>query len=282
MIRRAHAALVDMDPLVLLLRSSLLALVVNSNDDAPVLLGVAVVCVVALPRPDLLRRPWLWAALFVAIGTRQLATWHQIDDHIIVTTYWCGAIALGLTAREPRRTLAAAARLLVGGVFAFAAAWKLGSGEFADGSFFRYSLLFDDRFATVARVVGGTTRSMHDANIDAFNDLARDPGRGWLQLQEGPRNVALAQLFTWWGITIESAVAIAHLTPLRRGWEAIRPVTLLAFAGTTYLVVPVGGFGTVLLVLGAAQASSDRLRVAYTWGALGLLAWAGIWPLLFR
>jgi hypothetical protein len=37
----------------------------------------------------------------------------------------------------------------------------------------------------------------------------------------------------------------------------------------------------MLLVLGSAQASSDRLRVGYLWAGLALLAWAGIWPLLF-
>jgi len=281
-IRRAHAALVGMDPLLLLLRSSLLALLVNSNDDALVLIAVAVLCAVALPRPPVLRSPWLWAALFVAIGLRQAATWHQVDDHIIVTTYWCGAVALGLTARDPRRTLAASARLLVGAVFAFAAAWKLRSGEFVDGSFFRYSLLFDDRFETVARIAGGTTHAMRTANLDGLNALAVDPdGGGWQQLQEGTRNVAVAQAFTWWGLVVESAVAVAFLVPLRRRWEGLRVAALVAFAGTTYLVVPVGGFGTLLLVLGAAQASSDRLRVAYLWAAIGLLAWAWLWPVVF-
>jgi hypothetical protein len=34
-------------------------------------------------------------------------------------------------------------------------------------------------------------------------------------------------------------------------------------------------------VLGSAQASSDRLRIGYLWAGAGLLAWAGIWPLVF-
>lgn len=280
--RRMHAALQAMDPLLLLLRASLLALLVNSNDDALVLLAVAAVCAVALPHPALLRNPVLWALLFITVGIRQLTTWHQIDDHIIVTTYWCGAIALGLTASDPRRTLASAARLLVGTVFAFAALWKLRSGEFANGYFFRYSLLFDDRFATVARLLGGMSRSGLQANIDGLQAMAADPGaHGDLVLHEGPRNMAVAQVFTWWGILIESAVAIAFLVPLRGRWAMLRPATLVAFAGTTYVVVPVGGFGALLLVLGSAQAASDRLRLAYLWGAVGLLAWAFIWPIVF-
>ena len=104
---------------------------------------------------------------------------------------------------------------------------------------------------------------------------------GGLLLQEDPPNEALAAVFPGWGILIESAVAVAFLVPLRRRWEGLRPATLIAFAAATYLVVPVGGFGTLLLVLGSAQTSSDRLRVAYLWGAVGLLLWAAAWPIIF-
>ena len=55
----------------------------------------------------------------------------------------------------------------------------------------------------------------------------------------------------------------------------------MAFAATTYLVVPIGGFGTLLLILGAAMATTDRGRRAYYLGAVVLLLWAGLWPLLF-
>lgn len=282
MIRRWGHAVAAMDPLVLLLRCTLVLVLVNANDDRPLMVAVIVVCVVALPRPGLLRSPWLWAALSVAIGLRQLATWHHVDDHIIATTYWCGALALGLTATDPRRTLAASARLLVGTLFAFAAGWKLLSGEFIDGTFFRFELLLDDRFAHVARIVGGTTDARREANLAAVEALAATPSAGGVvALQEGPRNVAVAQTFTAWGVLIETAVAVAFLVPLRRRWVALRTATLVAFAVTTYLIVPVGGFGALLLVLGSAQAESDRGRLAYVGGAAVLLLWAGIWPAVF-
>ena len=275
------ARLRAMDPLLLVLRASLVVLLVNSNDDPPVLVGVALVCVVALPRPALLRSRWLWTAAFVAIGLRQLATWHTIDDHVVVTTYWCGAIALGLGARQPRVTLAASARWLVGSVFLLAAGWKVLSGQFVDGTFFRYTLLFDDRFEVAARVVAGTTERIRDADLTAVNGLLAGGGRGEVALQEGPRAAELALVLTWWGVAVEAAIAAAFLLPLRERWRWLRHATLIAFATTTYLVIPVGGFGSLLLVLGAAQARSDRGRAAYVAGAAGLLAWAGVWPLLF-
>ena len=279
-------ALVDgvraMDPVLLIARWSLLVLLVNSNEDPIVFVGLAIVAAVALPRPSIVLSPWFWAAAFVVIGLRQLATWHTVDDHIVVTTYWCAALALGLTARDARATLAASARLLLGVVFALAAAWKLGSGQFIDGTFFRFTLLFDDRFETVARWIGGSTPQDHRANVDAVNALLALDGRGpAAALVEGPRNILLAGVFTAWGVAIESAIAVSFLLPLRRRYEWLRHACLLAFAGTTYLIVPVGGFGTLLMLLGASQSSSERMRMTYLVAGLGLLVWAGVWPLIF-
>lgn len=270
-----------MDPLLLVLRASLVVLLVNSNDDPAVLVAVALVCVVALPRPAVLTSPWLWGLLFVVIGARQVATWHTIDDHIVVTTYWCGAIALGLGARDPRTALSLSARLLVGAVFAFAVGWKLLSGEFADGTFLRYSLLFDDRFQVVGRVLGRTTDRVRAANLDAVNHLLDGSGAGRVGLREGSGAVAVARVFTSWAVVVEAVIAAAFLLLWRDRWAWLRHGSLVAFAATTYVVVPVGGFGALLLVLGAAQATGERLRTAYIVGIGVLLVWAAMWPLLF-
>lgn len=271
----------DEDPLLLLLRASLVVLLVNSNDDILVLVAVAAVALVALPRPPVLRHPAFWGALFIGVGARQLATWHSIDDHIVVTTYWCGALALGLGARDARATIATSARFIVGSLFAFAAAWKLRSGEFVDATFFRYSLLFDGRFETVARLIGGTTQAALDVNHEALRSLDLAASSGEVILREGGRNRLLANAFTWWGVAIETTVAVAFLLPLPkpRGW--MRHGSLIAFAATTYLLLPVAGFGALLLVLGAAQATSTRLSVGYYVGAVILVSWAAVWPRLF-
>jgi hypothetical protein len=271
----------DADPILSLAGASLLALLFINNDDVWIFGGLAITCVVALPRPRLLGSPWFWTGLCLAVGGRQLSTWHTLDDHTIASTYWCGAMALGLRAREREATLAASARLLIGTLFAFAAGWKLLSGQFADGTFFRYSLLFDDRFDTVAEVVGGTTGEVRREGIDQVSQVLFGAGDATATVAEGPRNEAVASAFTWWGLLIETAVAITFLVPLRERWGWVRHATLLAFAGTTYLVVPIGGFGTLLLVLGSAMATTDRARLAYYAGATALLVWSGVWPLVF-
>ena len=266
------------EPLDLVLRASLLVVLVNSNDDLPTLIAVAAVTLVGLPRPNLLRNPYLWAGLFAAIGARQLMTWHHLDDHVIATTYWCGAIALALRAADPLKTLALGAQLLIGTLFAFAAGWKLATGQFLDGTFFRYTLVFDDRFTVLGRVIGGTTDAMREADLRAVTDLLHGGGAKEVVLQEGRRAPQLANALSWWGVAVELAVAVTHLVPkMGRG----RHLALIAFAATTYLVVPVSGFSTLLLVLGAAQATTARGRTAYLAGAAVALVYGAIWPAVF-
>jgi hypothetical protein len=281
-IRRGWSALLEAEPLLLLARCSLLVVLINSHLDPPVFVLMAVACVVALPNPRIVLSPWFWAGLFVGIGTRQLSDWHTIDDHIVATTYWCGALALGLAAQDRRGTLAASARLLIGMVFAFATAWKLGSGEFIDGRFFRYTLLFDDRFRSIAHVIGGTPGVMDMANHDGLHALGRaDTTGATMLLREGSRNVGVAWTMTIWGVLVEAAVAVSFLVPLRRHWAWLRHAALYAFAVTAYVIVPVGGFGVLLLVLGSATADTPPGRAGYVVGAAGLVAWAGIWPVVF-
>ncbi len=282
LLRRWWSALLRADPLLLLARTSLLVVLINSNHNRHAFVALAAACVIALPRPSLVLSPWLWAAAFVLLGALHLSDWHTLDDHIVASTYWCGALALGLTARAPRPTLAASARLLIGSLFAFAAAWKLGSGQFLDGRFFRYSLLFDDRFRVVADVFGGTTGALDRANHDALQALVDSDRTGdAFLLQEGPRNGIVAWAFTIWGVLVEAAVAATFLLPLRQAWGWLRHAALIAFAATTYLVVPIGGFGALLLVLGSAMVDTPRARAAYVAGGVALAVWAGVWPALF-
>jgi hypothetical protein len=282
LIRRGWSVLLEAEPLLLLARCSLLVVLINSRGDTPVFILLAVACVVALPNPSVVMSPWFWAVAFLGLGVRQLSDWHTLDDHIVASTYWCGAVALGLAGHDRHSTLASSARFLIGSLFAFATVWKLGSGEFIDGRFFRYTLLFDDRFRTIAHLVGGTSDVIDESNHHATQTLvdASTTG-GAVVLREGSRNVGVAWAMTIWGVVIETAVAVTFLVPLRRHWGWLRHAALVAFATTTYLVIPVGGFGVLLLVLGSAMAETPRARAAYVIGAAALAAWAGIWPLVF-
>ncbi len=78
---------------------------------------------------------------------------------------------------------------------------------------------------------------------------------------------------------IESALAVAFLWPGRGALAALRDPLLLVFCAGTYALVPVPGFGWLLLAIGIAQCPAERrvLRGLYV-GAFVLLILYGALP----
>ena len=68
-----------------------------------------------------------------------------------------------------------------------------------------------------------------------------------------------------WTIVIEGAIAVLFLAPARWIKSQLRNGSLLVFTITTYLVVPVVGFGLLFATMGIAQthARESRTRAAY-------------------
>jgi hypothetical protein len=223
--------------------------------------------------------PWYWFAVAAVVGAWQLSSFLRHDDHEIVTTYWCAALGLSLLARERELALARAAALLIGLVFLFAVMWKLTSGEFADGRFFRFTLVWDERFDHLSWASGDSTYAAERSGLDAAM-AAREAGQT-VVWHEGPRSALLAAVMTWWGIAIEAALAVLFLVP-RPLPPLLRYGTLLAFMAGTYYVVPIPGFGCLLCVLAASHADDVRWRRALlvAFGVL-LLLWTPLWQLVF-
>lgn len=269
------------DHFVLVARLTLLLVVLNTNEDPLVFALCVVATAVLFYEERLLRSPWPWLGLGVVVGASQFVYWWRIDDHLVVTTYWIIAIGLSRLADRRARVMGESARLVVGLVFAFAFGWKLLSSQFVGADFFRYQLVTDDRFRPVAEHVGGTEVDLLDDDLVARDRLyATGYSGGSVTLHEGPRNDEVAVVFTAWGLVIEGAIAAAFLLPLRGRWRHLRAATLFAFAFTTYAVVPVAGFGALLMVLALAHDDTPRLRVAYVGSFALLLAWGGLFPLL--
>lgn len=273
----------DMDAVDLVPRASLLLLVLNNRDDLPLLVGSALLCVVAFKQRRLYASPWLWLLVAAVMGARQAWAWERIDDHVVVTTYWALALGLGLRTSEPERFFAHNARLLLGLVFAFAAFWKLYSADFRSSTFFHYTLLIDDRFRWFAVHVGGLSPEAY-AHNHVLEQQLRDPtsGQSVATLADTSRIPVLAAVMSWWGAASEAAMGAVFLAPLREGRAWLRHAVLFAFCATTYAIVPVGGFGVLLLTLGLAQAPrGTRLRVIYLAALVVMLGYAAIWRTLF-
>src|SRR5712691_9563555 len=74
---------------------------------------------------------WFIVTATVVIGNSQ--HWTQLDNHKYLLGYWCFAFFCALQTDEPNRSLARAARCLIGLSFLFAFFWKVTSGDYLDG-----------------------------------------------------------------------------------------------------------------------------------------------------
>jgi hypothetical protein len=228
---------------------------------------LTILCVVGMLHPPLRRSTELWVCASAMLVIANARNWYLIDNHKYLITYWSIAMAAvaGLADREA--ALRRNARLLIGLAFAFATLWKVMSPDFGDSTFFHHALLLDDRFAVLARWVGLPADTL-SANQDAVKSLTKFDGRlDSVTLQTTPAVEALAWFLTLWTFGIEGLVALAFLCPEDRGPSRGRDIVLLLFLMSTYGIAPVIGFGWVLAIMGAVQASS-RFR----WARLAYVA----------
>lgn len=279
-VSRAKAWIDGADGVDLVLRFSLIAVVVASHYEPVLMVATACTAVALLADRRLLHHPAPWIVGGIVLAAWQVFRWYTLDNHVWLTTYWVLAVGLSLLGRDRQKALSTNGRLMVGLVFALAAAWKLGSVDFRTGDFFHYSLLGDERFGFVAEHVGGIDSGTRDSDRQATYQLVGRPTE-WVALDSSDAVRRLALVFTLWGAFIELAIAVTWLFPVGR-WTRLRHITLLAFAATTYAVVPVGGFGCLLMAMGLTQVRGPgRARTAYGAAFVLLVCYGPVWQTLF-
>jgi hypothetical protein len=213
-----------------------------------------------------LRQPLLWLVLTGLLAARVLLDWPLADNHAYLLAYWCLAIALACMLSEQQGVLALNARLMIGLVFAFACAWKFfGSMDYLDGTFFKVTLILDDRFEGFVQVIAGIDRDTLEAllqHLETHRDTPMSPAPSVPVLPLSLANVALAA--TAWNLFINAALAFAFLWPGDRLSNA-RHLLLLVYCVVTYAIATVDGFGWLLLAMGSALCGADqrRLRAVY-------------------
>lgn len=246
-------------------------LVVPTDGGAPTVIGL-IVAVAVIATPRLLHSPTLWTAMGAIRLSDQLLDWHGVDDHEILISYACLAFGLALWTSDPARTARTSLPVLVGLAMAFATAWKLGSGQFADGDTMRYTLLTDPRFDLAGAWLGGLGEAARSANDTAVATL-RDPELGRVvTLVEPGRATAFALALTLGAIVIEGMLAVLFLRP--RSHATARASVLAIFCVATYLIVPVTRFGLVLCA-GAYAGSESRVDRRIL---LLTVAFCAFWP----
>jgi len=245
----------------LVLRLSVLLLMFYAGSDWRLDVPLKVLCAVALLARPVLRSHWWWLAVSVLLVYINANSWHSIDNHKYLITYWALSIATAL-AWPSRGTaiLAGNARGLIGLCFAFAVLWKLLGGEYLDGSFLHHTFLTDSRVAVPVSLVGGVPLAELAANRRLTGMMAVWPSEGAVaSLHTSTLMEYVAWGVSMWTLLIEGSIAVGWtLSWLRR--YAFKDVALIAFIATTYGILPVVGFATVLGVMGCTLATVEGRR----------------------
>jgi hypothetical protein len=207
--------------------------------------------------------PWAWReqtwlVLTVCWGVSVALNWLNADNHKFVFVYTC--LGLYLSANRPDRDIAFArvARLLIGAVFLIAVIQKLGNPDFRLGAFMEATLMLDGRVVPLLPRVLGLDEKTDLENQAVVKDLTDQFTPGSVQLKRPETIQVAARILTWWTVVIESLLAVVFLTGLLSKW---RDVILQMFIATSYAVIPVAGFGVVLVALGIGQ---SEVRWRYT------------------
>ena len=253
----------------LVLRLTLVLLVLQPVGGPTVRPWVLLLAAAGLVWSSALRHPALWFALTLLTAIRVIADWPLADNHAYLLVYWCLAIGIALTLPDAENALSLNGRLLIGLVFALAAGWKLLSPDYMDGTFFRVTMIREERFAGLAMALGG----MSEETLAAGREyLAGGPLRNGVMALETQAFRRLASVITWATVALEAAIAVAFLWP-RRDWiTRYRHAFMLTFLVLAYAGPTVAGFGWLLVAMGLAQCEPERrvTRTLYL-GAFGLI-----------
>jgi hypothetical protein len=262
----------DLDSI--LIAGLLTPIVLVAGSPARALAGAAISSV-GLILPRLRRMPVFWFALSVLYGGWFFAEYHKADDHLALAAYWYLAIALSLLTNAKQVVLRTNARLLIGATFMLAFVWKLRSPDFISGAFFEFELLTDPRFAPIAHLAGGLNTAELNENL-----LLMSAAPSTVQLVSNPQIQSIAKGLTLGALLLEPLVALSWLSPMKR-LRTARHVSLIAFCLLTYFVVPVAGFGVILLSIAITHAEDSVMRKRYFLGMAALFTWSVIWLLFW-
>jgi hypothetical protein len=274
-IRISRPRAVVADPIDAVLVAALISMIVLVAGDPMRAIVGAVFCLLGLGIPGLRSRPYFWLGLAAVYLLWFFQEYASADDHLALAAYWYGAIGLSLRSQDPLIGLRFNARALIGLTFLLAVGWKLRSPDFVSGTFFEYELLTDPRFRHVALWLGGVTPADLVANMRALGSAPIS-----IELNSSRAVATVAGALTVGTLVVEPLVAMTWLGGSRR-FEMLRHVVLGAFCFLTYVVVPVAGFGTILLAMAIGHASTRRIRAIYLAAIGALFVWSSLLQLFW-
>ncbi|WP_152532226.1 hypothetical protein [Leptolyngbya sp. Heron Island J] len=233
-----------------------------------------ILAIMMLLYPALVRQPWAWLGMSACLVFNNLWHWSNLVNHEYLYTYWVLVCTIAVWSRTPKQVLSWNSRWLIGLCFLFATLWKFLGGEYLDGSFLHLTFLLDHRLAMGAVLFGGLDLATLGDNRQIFEQMQASAAVTTVnQLSTTPRMAAASLVLSYWTILIEGLVAASFLLTAPRWLYQQRDWILFGFVITTYSVIPVLGFGALLMVMGLIQTKSAFISRIY----LGLLILMPIW-----
>lgn len=275
----------QMDRLELALLLTLLLLIFYPPRYVYISLPLSVIAISAILMPPLRRSRFLWLLAALLVGAVAVSNWHATDNHKYLLCYWCLAICCSLCTADPDRSLARIARWLIAAVFSIAVLQKFLSNDYLSSDFFYFELLFDERFAGLAKYVGGVSEFSSELNASARRALVNyDSVLAAAKLSSNSGSLLyLATFITWWNFLLQVVIGVVHLAPTSTWLATLRHPMLLLFVLSTYMFAPVIGFGWVIIILGVAQLdpAATRMRLLYLLSFVLLQIYKYPWRSLF-
>jgi hypothetical protein len=234
----------------------------------PVSLLAAALGVMMLVSPRLLESRPAWAAVFAILAWGLVTRWPVTENNRYLDAYWVLAccLAVGFPEDEAERVLARNGRLLIGLTFTLAATQKALRGGYFDGSFMHGLVLWDDRFRSVAKLLGGLDAKDIVTNVQLKSALAFMPSAvESIAVVTSERLRLTTLVLGYFVLLLEASVGLSFLLPGPRWLTRWRHYLLFLFVLPTYLLAQVSHFGLILTVMGFAQCPVERrgLRLAY-------------------
>lgn len=214
---------------------------------------------------------WFWCLLALAYGFHLYDIMETADNHKWLYSYWLFAVCISSrTGRE--KWLGFNAQYLLGLTFFFATVWKFLGGEYLDGTFFQLTFMMDSRFQSFIIEMLGYDRYLAKLHTfftgNFFYDKNLDIMAFANPIEISKANVYTAYFFAFYTILIEGSVAALFLLKnklAKKKW--LSDLALLIFVFTVYLIVPVVGFGALILIMGLVQ-SEKKMKPFYILGLL--------------
>lgn len=227
--------------------ATLLTVILHAGGWSPALTVASAFALFGVLRPGLADRAAFWWAIFMLLAAAFLRRWFWTDNHHLVVIFAVFVMALNPSA-DTRKSRSDAARAVLSVVFGAAVIAKLVLGQYLDATFGRLYPTFDDRLGDAAVRFGALPPDAAEVNWTAIEEIAI--------AQDVPARVPMIESDTWfavalvaWTLVIETGIFVAYALSRNPVSRWIGHGLLLLFCVTTYAVVPVVGFASVLLAL---------------------------------